>query len=228
MTMKNIASLFSVLVLIVVLTPIAQSQDHDYFIFGINLLMPSTRGEVTRPREIVKGYGGQTWMSKSVDISRSRGLLGFSMGGYIVDLRTSFTANGSWAQASSPAGNNSTEFEFSGRYSIVESVPVKLLAIASVRGVSAGSSTGSERAYGGYFARDYWTPGIGLGIDFSIIHADIRVHGWPHTKIADASVPSGPPPAPYGEIPFTLEPVYLKYDVSLNAGIEFHLSSARQ
>ena len=218
--MKCIAVFLMTLIVPVVVE--AQEQTDNYFIFGINILMPSTTGEVTGPPEFVEGYAFSTWVRKSSDVLRSRGILGFSLGAHIDKLRTSFIVSATWAQVSSPGGCDSREVEFSCRYSILELGPATLLCIASLKSSTGGRSDASDRSFAGCIMRDqYWIPGVGLGLDLSIIHADVRLHAWTHLRIADAAVPSGPPPAPYDKIPYTMEPVYLKYDVSLNLGIEF-------
>lgn len=202
----------------------AQEQSQNYFIFGINFLMPYTRGQVSGPSQIVVGDMSFSYIRNGLNSLSSRGLFGLSMGAYIADLRTAFTASGTWVQIGSPGFGNCTEIELSGRYSILIWNPLTFSAIACLRRTMGGSRY--ERAYGGYFMRDgYWMPGLGIGLDLSVIHADARLHAWPHLRIGNAAVATGAPPSEYNMIPYTLEPVYARYDVSLNLGIEFPIRS---
>jgi hypothetical protein len=198
---------------------LARQQKDNHLVVGFTILTPHITGTTKGPKTVIDRTSGQ--QEGFNDAFRSNALISLCTGLRFDNIRTSFAIRILAVQSARPLFGNDSETEFSARYQIWESGLANLHAILSIKRTSGLPST--DMWFGPYeFPVTYWLPGVGLAVNFSIIHGELQFHGWPRVVVGYAAVPNGQRPF-VDPTWYDKEPIYLKYAISLAAGIEFDI-----
>jgi len=107
--------------------------------------------------------------------------------------------------------------ELSVRYELLRRKPFSFYAVGSLARLNPYQE---KWLYEGYDLNEpFFLPGLGVGANVSIVHAEVRFHKWPGLKVGEVVEP-GPPRLPSG-YDYTLKPLRLNYAVSFLCRLEF-------
>lgn len=202
---------------------LAQQEMQNRLLLGINILTPYTKGSIDGPKVVVDSRPGSTPQSSSSTFSSNTMFLisaGLQFDQANVDFMVSY---GGWVEVHHPMLRGWSEIDFAIRYLLWRNSGSSICAIVSAERSTYRSEAGMFN--GAYDSKTSWFPGVGFGGNFSILHGEIQVRGWPRTVIAYAHVPNGLPPNSIDQASYDLEPVYLNYAINLALGLEFDVIS---
>jgi hypothetical protein len=201
-----------------------QQELPNRFIVGFSVFTPRVTGMEDGPTMVM----GNLTSSDGVTFSHSfvsNSLFGVWLGPWIDELQTFLVVSFRYVQIGKPSPASGMEFEISGRYVFWKYGLTNLAGIVSVKNCSYTSSDNPFQ-HGYNFGGSFWLPGIGLGANFSVIHGEVLIYGWPHsTVIGYAAEANGIQPGMSNLPGYASKPIYLRYAVSLTVGIEFAILS---
>ncbi len=137
-----------------------------------------------------------------------------------MNLHTYIIVGSRCLQTAQPAPAQCVEFDLSARYVFWKYGLAYLSGIISLTNCTY-SSTDNPFQHGYLLNKGFLLTGIGLGANFSCVHGEVVIHGWPRTVIGTAVEPNGVPPGPIGQAWYSEKPIYPDSMISLTVGLEF-------
>jgi hypothetical protein len=222
--MKRILPFFIFVLLIFSGNSLARQENKNHLVIGLTFFTPYTTGTTEGPKTVINIVLPELGPNVFNDAFQSNALFRLSLGIRIDQLRTSFFVSLHGSQIREPVAASGSDLEFSCRYLFWEHGLANLSGIISLKRSSYINDSAIQHRY--TFDRSFWLPGIGLSANFSVVHSEVQLHGWPGgTVIGYAAEPNGIPPSPFTKAWYDKRPIYLKYTISVTIGIEFDVFS---
>lgn len=221
--MKTHLAISYALVLFFLYSASAQPENKTHVLFGLNVLTPYTRGSIDGPMVVVDTRPASTPQNSSNTFSSNTMFL-LTAGLRIDEVDLALLASfGGWVEIHHPFLQGWSEYDLAIRYMLWWNSEASFCAIVSAERSTYKSDAGMFN--GPYDSKTVWFPGVGFGGNFSVLHGEIQLRGWPRTIIAYAHEPNGLPPNSFGQASYDLKPVYLNYAISFALGLEFDVIS---